>query len=164
MANLQELISLRKGDRSYERLSEACGGYPGGPRIHQLATTEIKGFPDPSTIRGLAKGLGVTEMTVLLATAESLGLDIKMPGGDGWAALLPAGTTKIPAYFRDAILTVVHSAIQVVEDAESRETTQPDEHAPSTGEASVTPLKPADEDGERVTRAARRRAIPPTDR
>lgn len=164
MANLQELISLRKGDRSYEQLSKACGGYPGGPRIHQLATTEIKGFPDPSTIRGLAKGLGVTEMTVVLAAAESLGLDIQMPGGDGWAALLPAGTTKIPSYFRDAILTVVHSAIQVVEDAESRAATQPAEQSTPTGEASVTPLPPANRDGERITRAARRRSTPPSDR
>lgn len=163
MANLQELISLRKGDRSYEQLSKACGGNPGGPRIHQLATTRIKGFPDPPTIRGLAKGLGVTEMTVVLACAESVGLDIHMPGGDGWAALLPAGTTKIPGYFRDALLTVVHSAIQVIEDAESRVAGQSAAHATSTGEASVTPL-PAAEEGERVTRAARRRQIPPSDR
>ncbi|HJP80577.1 MAG TPA: hypothetical protein VJ914_40270 [Pseudonocardiaceae bacterium] len=160
MANLQELISLRKGDRSYEQLSRACGGNPGAPRLHQLATNEIKGFPDPPTIRGLAKGLGVTEMTVVLATAESLGLDIQMPGGDGWAALLPAGTDRLPSHFRDAVLAVVHSAIQVVEEAKPAE--RDVEGTSSSGDASVTALRPA-EDARLVTRAARKRPTTPSE-
>jgi hypothetical protein len=114
MTDLQELIGLRKGDRSYEQLSKACGGLPTAKRLQQLATAPIKNFPDPATIRSLSKGLGVTESTVVLASAASLGLEVHTPSM--WAALLPAGTELIPDHMRDGILSVVHSAVRMARD------------------------------------------------
>jgi hypothetical protein len=114
MTDLRELIGLRKGDRSYEQLSKACGGTPSRQRLQLLATEPIKNFPDPDTIRGLSKGLGVTESTVVLASAASLGLDVHTP--TMWAALLPAGTELIPEHMRDGILSVVHSAVRMAKN------------------------------------------------
>lgn len=149
MTDLRALIGLRKGDRSYEQLSKACDGLPTAKRLHQLATAPIKNFPDPDTIRGLSKGLGVTESTVVLASAASLGLDVHTP--TMWAALLPAGTELIPDHMRDGILSVVHSAVRMARDekevvtGEQEPRTEAEEPAPMN----VTRLP------RRVTKAAR---------
>jgi hypothetical protein len=71
---LAELILEAKGDRSYEHLSQACGGTPTSKRLHQIATRPMLNFPDPDTICGLAQGLGVAPVDVVLAAAESMSL------------------------------------------------------------------------------------------
>lgn len=73
--NLSDLITERKAGRSYEQLSKECGGTPTSKRLQQIATNDIKSFPDPETIRGLARGLKVSERAVLSAAAESLGIE-----------------------------------------------------------------------------------------
>ncbi|WP_143153984.1 hypothetical protein, partial [Rhodococcus rhodnii] len=74
--NLAGLISDRKGTRSYEKVSQECGGTPTAKRLHQLANQPQKNFPDPDTIRGLAQGLGVTITEVVMASARTLGLPV----------------------------------------------------------------------------------------
>lgn len=74
--NLQDLIAERKAGRSYEQLARDCGGAPSAARLQQIATTPLRAFPDPDTIRSLATGLRVPERAVLNASAESLGLDV----------------------------------------------------------------------------------------
>lgn len=90
--NLSDLIDTHKGRRSYPELSRDCGGAPTGKRIQQLVRDPIKNFPDPPTVVALAKGLRVPQRVVVLAAAESLGLDVHdtsprvlqlMPGGAG---------------------------------------------------------------------------------
>lgn len=70
---LSELLNERKGDRSYEALERDCGGAPKAARLQQIATKPLKTFPDPESIRGLARGLKVPERVVLAAASESLG-------------------------------------------------------------------------------------------
>lgn len=154
MADLQELIGLRKGDRSYEQLSKACGGLPTAKRLHQLATAPIKNFPDPDTIRGLSKGLAVTESTVVLASAASLGLDVHTP--TMWAALLPAGTELIPDHMRDGILSVVHSAVRMARNEMEVVT---GEQEPRAEAEEPAPMKPG-KDQERMQVATRLRSLP----
>jgi hypothetical protein len=74
--NLRELVKSQKGHRSYATLADDCGGYPSDKRLQQLATQQQKNFVDPKTIQALARGLRVTEVTVVLAAAEDLGLDV----------------------------------------------------------------------------------------
>lgn len=74
--NLRELVTSRKGTRTYETLSRDCGGHPSSKRLQQLATKAQKNFPDPDTVRALAKGLRVPEVRVVLAAAEDLGIDV----------------------------------------------------------------------------------------
>lgn len=153
MTDLQELIGLRKGDRSYEQVSKACGGTPSRQRLQLLATEPIKNFPDPDTIRGLSRGLGVTESTVVLASAASLGLDVHTP--TMWAALLPAGTELIPDHMRDGILSVVRSAVRMAKGEKEVVIGDQEQRTEASKPAAVN------EDGhDRVQVAVRRRSAP----
>lgn len=149
MTDLQALIGLRKGDRSYEQLSKACGGSPSAKRLHMLATAPMKNFPDPDTIRALSKGLGVTETTVVMASAESLGLDVRSPSG--WTALLPAGIDRVPSHMRDSILSVVHSAVHMAEDMEVGSDGEPQPRRQATQQAGSAPKYKGDSGGAEVT-------------
>lgn len=67
---------------TYAQLEEACGGKPTAARLQQMAprsptSGRLREFPDPDSVRGLARGLRKTELTVVLAAAESLDLDVK---------------------------------------------------------------------------------------
>jgi len=74
--NLSQLIATQKQGRTYAQLEVDCGGFPSSKRLQQLATQVQKNFPDPVTIKALARGLRVTEVAVVLSSAESLGLDV----------------------------------------------------------------------------------------
>lgn len=91
--NLAELISSQKGDRSYDQLERDCGGRPSSKRLQQIVTGQLKAFPDPDSIRSLARGLRVSEAAVVLAAAESLGLDVRRA--------LPALVEILPAEASD---------------------------------------------------------------
>lgn len=73
---IQRLIADRRGDRSMESLSKACGGIPTRANLQRMATTEVKTFPTNEVILGLAKGLQVRAMDVVLAFCASLGLPL----------------------------------------------------------------------------------------
>lgn len=75
--NLSDLIATHRGDRSYAALARDCGGAPASERLRQLVTAPIRNFPDPPTIKGLATGLRLPESEVVLAAAESLGLEVR---------------------------------------------------------------------------------------
>lgn len=75
--NLRDLVRTQKGGRTFTQLSADCGGYPSDKRLQQLATSVQKNFVDPKTIKALARGLRVTEVAVVLAAAEDLGLDVE---------------------------------------------------------------------------------------
>lgn len=73
--DLQELFLHHKGTRSYDDLERACNKALTSQRLQQIATTKPKGFPKAQNIQAIAQALGVREVVVLLATAESLGID-----------------------------------------------------------------------------------------
>lgn len=77
--NLSELIDTHRGARSYSELSRDCGGAPTDKRLQQMVRSSIKNFPDPPTISALSRGLKVPEAEIVLAAAESLGLDVRRP-------------------------------------------------------------------------------------
>lgn len=118
--DLAALIAAHQGDRSYDRLSRDCGGIPTGQRLHQLATSQIKDYPAAPTIRGLARGLSVSQTTVVLACARSLGLEVRS-GEDQGVDL--EGLTSRQA---DAIRGVVRAMLEPErEDARERPTITP---------------------------------------
>lgn len=107
--NLAALINLRKGDRSYERLSRDCGGNPSRARLQQIATGELKEFPDPETIQCLSRGLGATVTDIILASARSLGLNVAI--GDP-EALVVAGAGALDPSAQDVILGVARELLK----------------------------------------------------
>lgn len=108
--DLVQLILDRKGDRSYERLSKDCGGIPTRARLGQIATTEFKTFPDPATLRGLSRGLGVPMTDVVLAAARSLGLRVRA-GDEGSLVVGDAG--RLPVAAQQSILNVARQMLEL---------------------------------------------------
>jgi hypothetical protein len=53
----------------------------------------IKTFPDPGTLREFARVAGVSEQTVVLAAAKSLGLEVE--GGGGLTSALPPAADRL---------------------------------------------------------------------
>lgn len=101
---LETLILDRKADRSYDELSRACGGNPTGKRLHQITSAGIKNFPDPETIKGLARGLNVTTVDVLLSIARSLDIPVGEPDG----ALVLQGAGNLPHTAQEALINLSH--------------------------------------------------------
>ena len=93
------LIASRRGDRNNAELSRDCGGIPTQSRLQQLANAPIKTFPDPDTIRGLARGLNVTIEQVIAACASDLNLPMGAPDDSalvlGGARYLPESSQQI---------------------------------------------------------------------
>jgi hypothetical protein len=90
---LRALIAARRGDRNNAELARDSGAVPTQSRWQQLANQPIKMFPDPATIRGMARGLNVTIEELLSACARDLGLQTGTPDE---SALVLAGARSLP--------------------------------------------------------------------
>ena len=90
---LRSLIRNLRGDRNNAELSRDCGGIPTQSRIQQMANLPIKLFPDPATMKGLARGLNISVWEVVAACAKDLDLGI---GGPGESDLFLAGARDLP--------------------------------------------------------------------
>lgn len=104
--DLQTLIIERKGRRSYEDLAKAAGGKPTAARLQQIATSPMRSFPDPGTLRALHRALRVPLRAVVEAAATSCGLDL----GDSRSRLetwLPGDLDRLTPVQVDAVLAVV---------------------------------------------------------
>ncbi len=74
---IRELILNKRGDRSLEALSKACGGTPTRANLDRLINRPVLSWPkENAVILGLAKGLGVRTIDVVTAYASSLGLPV----------------------------------------------------------------------------------------
>lgn len=109
--DLATLIAARKGTRSYDRLSADCGGVPTAARLHQIATKPLKNFPDVTTVRGLAAGLGSTVTEIVAASAVSVGLEVHF--GHDPSALVLGGAAELPDSARESISTVVREMMKL---------------------------------------------------
>lgn len=136
---LQELIAACKGDRSYDQLEAAGGGSPSSKRWQQIATKVDRNFPDPPTIRAIARALAVTETTVVLAAARSLGLTIPVADANRLAELLPPSAARLTPMQVAAVRQVVRAMVEPVdraaEDADADAALDAERAAP-------TPLRP----------------------
>lgn len=153
--NLSELIGTHRGGRTYAELARDCGGSPSAERIRQLLNGPLKNFPDPPTVAALARGLRVSHSAVVLASAESLGLDVStsMPRV---VELLPAGARDLTEQQAAAIAHLVHTIVdasdQEAGDGDDRDAASMTE--PTVGEvyqAWVTLLRPRRDAGEKLS-------------
>ena len=137
--NLQELIAACKDGRSYDDLEKASGGSPTSARWQQIATKVDPKFPDPKTIRAMARALSVTETTVVLAAARSLGLTIPLADASRLAELLPPSAARLTKMQIAAVRQVVRAMVEpidvAVEDADADAVLDAEQAAP-------TPLRP----------------------
>lgn len=97
---IRALIESKRAGRTIASLSDACGGDPTPRRLQQIIAAGIKAFPDPNTINGLARGLGVSVTEVTLACAASLGLGVNDTTS---GALVLAGAASLPLSARQLL-------------------------------------------------------------
>lgn len=116
---LQALVADRKGDRSYEQLAALSGGRLSRARIQQIATRDMKAFPDAATLAGLAQALDVPVQEVVLASARSLGLEVR--GGAAGDALLVPGGRLLSTPAQDALLTMARELSKTGAQDDQRE-------------------------------------------
>ncbi|MGN6724092.1 MAG: hypothetical protein ACTHJM_15910 [Marmoricola sp.] len=87
-----DLVGLHRGARSNQELEDDSGIKR---NTWQLWTNPgnrpRREFPSPETIRGFAKGLGVSETEVLLALGRTLGLDVGIHGAERDFTIRDAG-------------------------------------------------------------------------
>lgn len=113
---LQALILNHKGDRSYARLSAACGGVPSTVNAQRLATKPIKDFPTADVLMGLSKGLGVRAVDVLHAAAISVGMPIQAAPGED---LVVPGAGRLPDVSRRLVSEMAENMLWWQERVES---------------------------------------------
>jgi hypothetical protein len=96
---------------TYGQLEHRSDGQLTKGRWQQLGTqSRMKNFPEPDTLRLMARVLELDETTIVLSAATSLGLDARWRG-PMLAQLLPAGTDRLSDRMRDAILAIVRAAV-----------------------------------------------------
>lgn len=96
---IRELILNKRGDRSLESLSKACGGVPTRANLDRLINRPVLSWPkENAVILGLARGLGVRVIDVVTAYAASLGLPVETDTSNltlQGAGNLPEGSQRV---------------------------------------------------------------------
>jgi hypothetical protein len=104
---LRELIQERKRGRSYFQLEVDGGHVLKAARWHQIATGQLRDFPAPRSVAAMANALGVSQETVILAAAKSLGLETRPRSV--LAELLPDTAAELPDACVSAILDLIRA-------------------------------------------------------
>lgn len=121
LGDLIESSRHRRGEKSlsYAELAKLCGGKPTAARLQQYVTGDLKNFPDPDSIRGLAKGTRATPREIVLASARSLGLHIEPEAED---LLLIQGSSTLPDSALESLKSIGRELVNLSRKAD---------HAPS---------------------------------
>ncbi|HAY44089.1 MAG TPA: hypothetical protein DCY59_11340 [Micrococcaceae bacterium] len=116
---IQALILNKKRDRSMEALSKACGGNPSRANLQRLVSEPVKGFPrDVDIVRGLARGLGVRALDVVVAFSISLGLPI---GLDDDSSLTLEGAGRLPDASKDLLRSMADQMLWWQEQVDTQD-------------------------------------------
>ncbi len=108
--NISELISDLRGGRSYQQLSEDCGGIPSYARLAAMVREGITVFPTVESIHGLAKGLEVSQAEIVDACGVSLKLWAETKQRE--AISLPRGAGNLTQAQKAAVVGIVREFIK----------------------------------------------------
>lgn len=90
-----------------QSLEKASGGVVKYQRWGQLSRGQrLNEFPEPATLRAIAKALGITETMAVVSTAKALGLDVSRRGS-AFGQRLPAAADALPADVQSALITLI---------------------------------------------------------
>lgn len=117
--DLATLVTVARGDRSYRQLADASDGTMSHQTWQQLGTKTHHEFLRPDTMRTVARVLRVSERQVVLACAESLGLDTVQPG-DRLAAFLPTTVDDLADDQLAAVRMVIETMLRNSSDGGRR--------------------------------------------
>lgn len=115
---LADLITDRKGTRSYADLERDSGGSVTRGRFQQLATVRTQSqFPTPAILRGVVAATNLPTRDVVLAAARSVGLTV--PPEDP-TTLVIAGAGSLPDAQKDMLLGIARDLIRANNAANNR--------------------------------------------
>lgn len=136
LANAKAALGL-----SYEALSAACGGSPSDKRLHQLINSPLKNFPDPSTIRALSRGTGVSVKELVMAAARSL--DLHVPDADPDAVHIQ-GSSELPDSTQAAFIALGQELVKLngVSREPNKEVVGNGDHPTHMNQAGESPATP----------------------
>lgn len=124
---------------SYEALSAACGGAPSDKRLHQLINAPLKNFPDPSTIRSLSRGTGISVKDIVMAAARSL--DLAVPDSDPDAVHIQ-GSRDLPASTQAAFVAMGQELVKLNSRDVTKEVVGNEQHPTHMNQAGKSPASP----------------------
>jgi hypothetical protein len=109
---IRELIrKALDGGKSVRDLAEDSGYRVKFQTFQDLSNHAPKQFPkDPKTITGMALALKVSETSIVLAYAKSLGITVAT--GSNLSMRLPADVDKLSPDMQDAIVSVARAALE----------------------------------------------------
>ena len=123
---LSELILAHKGGRTWQEMSDACGGVYGPKRLSQIANDNprIKTIPEPWYLEAIARACGVDVQTVHEAAAETVGIPVRRQEST-FIAFMPAHTNLLTPSERDNIYRIAKSYIDAHLAEEAKKTKVP---------------------------------------
>lgn len=135
--DLSELIAAAQGTRSLKdlaRISDRTDNPLTYSRWQQLASGSraMRAFPDPDTLRTVSAVLGIPLRVVVLAAAESVGLDVA-DRDSNLARMLPSSARNLSDRQVIAVLSVVQAFLDATTQTGTDEEhfTLPDVTAPN---------------------------------
>lgn len=131
---LMELINDYKGSRSFRDLAADSEIGVQWVRFQQLASRDLKNFPDPKTLLGVSQALSLPMDEVVLATARSVGLPIRRADP---ANLTIAGAGDLPKEARALVLEFARDLMALHSGKQGRHAAAP---APVPAPATRTEL------------------------
>lgn len=109
---LGDLIFAHKGGRTWQQLSDACGGVYGPKRLSQIANNKpaMKTIPEPWYLEAIAQACGVSTRAVLVAAAETVGIPIDREEST-FLSMMLTGTETLTADQRENIYRILRTYI-----------------------------------------------------
>lgn len=109
---LSELILAHKGGRTWQEMSDACGGVYGPKRLSQIANDNprIKTIPEPWYLEAIATACGVSTRAVLMAAAETVGLPVDREEST-FLSMMLTGTETLTEDQRENVYRILRSYI-----------------------------------------------------
>lgn len=105
-APVRGLLWILQGHRAKKTAAEIsadCGGVPSLTRVKQLSTKKLISFPGVDVIQGLARGLGMSNLDVVIAIARDIGLT----GQEASDTLIINGAGHLPVQAHIALQNLV---------------------------------------------------------
>ncbi|WP_285240103.1 hypothetical protein [Pseudarthrobacter sp. MEB009] len=114
---LRLLLDANRGDRNNIELSRDCGGVPTHSRIQQIGNRPMRVFPDPPTLKGLARGLNVTVEQIIAACAADLDLPMGAPDS---SALVLGGARSLPESSQQLLVSLSREMMRLSDVSTSK--------------------------------------------
>ena len=112
MLTLEQLMAMLRKD-SYEKFAKRTG--ISAAAVHRFGVGANTSMPPVSTIRGLARALGVPPSLVVITAAQGLGIDMREAlDGPVLGRAMPADVDQLPAQAQQVIVDLANILVSLL--------------------------------------------------